>query len=143
MDKIEREIEVPASAEETWDAITDGERLAEWLAGEPAELDVRPGGELRITVDGERRSGFFEEITKPRRVAFWWSPEGDDGDGDASRVEIELEPGSEPDRTRVRVTETRPLAILDCRGVEAEPLESRLEGGAAPQMRAASLSLVG
>jgi uncharacterized protein YndB with AHSA1/START domain len=139
MEIAERDILVPASPEETWEAVTDGERLAEWLAGDPAEVDLRPGGELRITVDDEQRVGFFEEVDAPRRVVFWWSR--DDDEAEASRVEIELEP--ERDQTRVRVTETRPLAILDARGLEVELLESRLRGGAEPQMRAAALASAG
>ena len=43
---------------------------------------------------------------------FWWSAPGED----ATRVEIELEPDAE--RTRLRVVESRPFALLDLYGAE-------------------------
>lgn len=132
IDETSSELTVPASAEETWDALTDPERLAEWLADD-AELDLRPGGELTVRVDDERRSGFFEEVEPPRRLVFWWGPDGDE----PTRVEIELEPDGED--TRVRVVESRPLQVLDARGIE---VESWLGGDSSPQMRAPELSAI-
>jgi uncharacterized protein YndB with AHSA1/START domain len=132
IDETSSELTVPASAEETWDALTDPERLAEWLA-EDAELDLRPGGELAVRVDDERRSGFFEEVEPPRRLVFWWGPDGDA----TTRVEIELEPDGED--TRVRVVESRPLQVLDARGIE---VESWLGGDSSLQMRAPELSAI-
>jgi uncharacterized protein YndB with AHSA1/START domain len=112
MQESAREILVPAGPDETWEAITDPEQLREWL-GRDAEVELEPGGELAIELEGEgERRGFFEEIDAPRRLVFWWSAE----DAEASRVEIELEP--EPAGTRVRVVESRPLALLDVRGSE-------------------------
>jgi uncharacterized protein YndB with AHSA1/START domain len=132
IDETSSELTVPASAEETWDALTDPERLADWLA-EDAELDLRPGGELAVRVDDERRNGFFEEVEPPRRLVFWWGPDGDE----PTRVEIELEPDGED--TRVRVVESRPLQVLDARGIE---VESWLGGDSSPQMRAPELSAI-
>ena len=132
IDETSSELTVPASAEETWDALTDPERLAEWLADD-AELDLRPGGDLAVCVDDERRSGFFEEVEPPRRLVFWWGPDGDE----PTRVEIELEPDGED--TRVRVVESRPLRVLDARGIE---VESWLGGDSSPQMRAPELSAI-
>jgi uncharacterized protein YndB with AHSA1/START domain len=101
MDAAESETVVPASPEETWEAITDPEHLGEWFA-EDAEVDLRPGGELTI---GDR-NGFVEEVAEPSRFVFWWAADGEE----SSRVEIELEPAFEG--TRVRVIETRPLSAL-------------------------------
>ena len=101
MDSAESETVVPASPEETWEAITDPERMGEWFADD-AEVDLRPGGDLTI---GER-SGFVEEVAEPSRFVFWWAAEGEE----SSRVEIELEPAVAG--TRVRVIETRPLQAL-------------------------------
>jgi uncharacterized protein YndB with AHSA1/START domain len=106
MDEAESEVVVPASPEETWEAITDPERLGDWLA-EDAEVELRPGGDLTIRFDDGERSGFVEEVDEPRRLVFWWSAD----EAESSRVEIELEPA--PDGTRVRVIETRPLRELD------------------------------
>ena len=106
MDQADSEVLVPASLEETWEAITDPERLGDWLA-EGAELELRPGGDLTIPLDDGERTGFVEEVDEPRRLVFWWSAD----EAESSRVEIELEP--EPEGTRVRVIETRPLRELD------------------------------
>jgi uncharacterized protein YndB with AHSA1/START domain len=130
IDETSSELTVPASPEETWDALTDPERLAEWMA-EDAELDLLPGGELAVRVNDEERSGFFEEVEPPRRLVFWWGPE----EGDRTRVEIELEPDG--DGTRVRVVESRPLQILDAPAIE---VESWPGGDTSPQMRAPELS---
>ena len=128
------EVIVPAPAEETWEALTDPERLGEWL-GEDAELELRPGGDLEIRVGDEERHGFFEEVDPGRRLVFWWRADDDD---QSSRVEIDLEP--DPDGTRVRVTETRPLRVLDAPG---DDLATLIGGGGAPQMDSRPLALVG
>jgi uncharacterized protein YndB with AHSA1/START domain len=100
-DEVERETVVPATLEEAWRAVIE----SDWL-GEQATIDPTPGGD----VSGGGRSGFVEEAEAPRRLAFWWRAEGED----ATRVEIELEETA--DGTRVRVAETRPLAVLDAYG---------------------------
>jgi uncharacterized protein YndB with AHSA1/START domain len=122
---VEREIHVPATREETWQALTDPERLRDWLA-EEAELDLRPGGDLVVRTDGETREGFFEEVSEPERLVFWWA----ERDAELSRVEVELEEIDEG--TRVRVVEARPLVSLEAVGAGIE-FES---GGASPQMSA-------
>ena len=101
MEQAETETVVPATPEETWEALTDPDHLGEWFA-EDAEVDLTPGGDLQI---GER-SGFVEEVAEPERFVFWWAAEGEE----SSRVEIELAPAV--GGTRVRVTETRPLTAL-------------------------------
>ena len=103
MEAVEREIVLGGTAEEAWRAVVE----SDWL-GEDARVDPRPGGE----VEGGGRSGFVEEAEPPRRLAFWWRI----GDEDATRVEIELE--EREDGTLVRVTESRPLALLDLYGPE-------------------------
>ena len=116
-DDVIRETTVPAPLEQVWRSITEPEPLAEWL-GEALELDLEPGGELRIrTAAGEERAGWIEDVSEPRRLSFWWASDGQD----ATRVELELEDVTEG--TRIRVTESRPLAVLELRAAEL------LEGG--------------
>ena len=98
---VERELVVPEPREEVWHSLTE----PEWL-GENAAIDPRPAGEVRA---GER-AGFVEEADAPRRLVFWWSEPGDE----ASRVELELHDVEEG--TLIRVTESRPLALLDASG---------------------------
>ena len=101
--ELTREITLPATVEEVWRALAE----PEWL-GEDAAIDLRPDGDVRA---GER-TGFVEEAEAPGRLVFWWSAPGED----ATRVEIELEPDAE--RTRLRVVESRPFAMLDLYGAE-------------------------
>src|SRR5215212_1817796 len=102
---VERELTVPEEAEEVWRSLAE----PEWL-GHDAAIELREAGEVHA---GER-DGFVEEADPPRRLVFWWSAPGED----ASRVEIDLE--QLDDGTRVRVTESRPLAILDGRDLAIE-----------------------
>ena len=102
MEQAESQTVVPATPEETWEALTDPDHLGEWFADD-AEVELRPGGDLQI---GDR-SGFVEEVVESERFVFWWAAEGEE----SSRVEIELEPAVSG--TRVRVVETRPLSDLD------------------------------
>jgi uncharacterized protein YndB with AHSA1/START domain len=100
---IERELTLAETPEEVWESLTE----PDWL-GEDAAIELRPAGEVRA---GER-VGFVEDVEPPRRISFWWSEE----DAEATRVEIELDDA--PDGTRVRVIESRPLAVLDLVGPE-------------------------
>ena len=111
--ELNREITLPASPEEVWESLAE----PAWL-GDDASIELCPAGEVRA---GER-AGFVEEVAEPRRLVFWWSrPEED-----ATRVEIGLEEAG--DETILRVVESRPLAMLDLRGVEfvvsAPPLQT-------------------
>jgi len=89
---------VPGTPEDAWWAMVE----SDWL-GEDVRIDPRPGGEVLP-------GGFVEEADPPHRLVFWWSEPGAEG----SRVEITLEELDEG--TRVRVVESRPLAILDAYG---------------------------
>ena len=111
---VERELTVPETPEEVWRSLAE----PEWL-GEDAAIELREAGEVRA---GER-AGFVEEVDAPRRLVFWWSAP----DEEATRVELDLD---ETDAgTHIRVTESRPLAILDGRDLAIEFGEM---GGAGP-----------
>jgi uncharacterized protein YndB with AHSA1/START domain len=102
---VERELTVPNEIEEVWSSLSE----PEWL-GEDASIELREAGEVQA---GER-SGFVEEAEAPRRLVFWWSAPGEE----ATRVELDLD---ETDAgTHIRVTESRPLAILDGRDLAIE-----------------------
>jgi uncharacterized protein YndB with AHSA1/START domain len=103
---VERELLVPDTADEVWEALAE----PEWL-GEGASIELREAGDVQV---GER-SGFVEQADAPRRLVFWWR--GPD-EAEATRVELDLEEAAEG--TLVRVTETRPLALLDARGRDLE-----------------------
>jgi uncharacterized protein YndB with AHSA1/START domain len=117
---VERELVVPEAPEEVWRSLSE----PEWL-GEHAEIELRPAGEVRA---GDR-TGFVEAADPPSRLVFWWSAP----DEEATRVELDLDEVAAG--TRVRVTESRPLAVLDVYGVD---LASKLgvPGPDSPQMLA-------
>jgi uncharacterized protein YndB with AHSA1/START domain len=102
-DRVERELLLPASPEDVWDAVTG----PGWLADE-VDLDLRPGGDASF---GDGRSGWVEEARAPARLAFWWAEDGEP----ASRVVITIEPHRD-ETTRLRVVETRPLELLELVG---------------------------
>jgi uncharacterized protein YndB with AHSA1/START domain len=121
---VERELTVPEEAEEVWRSLAE----PSWL-GEDATIDLREAGEVRV---GDR-DGFVEEADAPRRLVFWWSAPGED----ATRVEIDLDQTEEG--TCVRVTESRPLEILDGRDLAIE-LGGQSSGGAGPMALAGMLA---
>ncbi len=96
--EIEREIVVPESPAEVWEALTEPERLEEWFATE-VELDARPGGSgVFRWGDGEEQRATVREVEPEERLVLDW----DDG----GEVVLELE--EVPDGTRLRVVETSP-----------------------------------
>jgi uncharacterized protein YndB with AHSA1/START domain len=121
---VERELTVPKEAEEVWRSLAE----PNWL-GEDATIELREAGEVRV---GDR-DGFVEEADAPRRLVFWWSAPGEE----ATRVEIDLD--QTEDGTCVRVTESRPLEILDGRDLAIE-LGGQSSGGAGPMALAGMLA---
>jgi uncharacterized protein YndB with AHSA1/START domain len=117
-DLITRELELPATPEEVWRALTDPAFLESWLA-DTVLLELWAGGEAVFTVGGRTRTGWVEEVTAPSarqadgddphegRLAFWWAED----DEPASRVELVIRPSEAG--TLLRVVETRPLQVLD------------------------------
>jgi uncharacterized protein YndB with AHSA1/START domain len=119
---VERQLTVPDGIEDVWESLAE----PEWL-GDDASIDLREAGEVRA---GER-TGFVEEVEAPRRLAFWWSAPGEE----ATRVELELRETELG--TQIRVTESRPLAILDGRDLAIE--FGGMSGGTGPTALAGAL----
>ncbi len=115
-DLIARELALAVSPEVVWEAVTDPSWLQSWLA-DRVSLELRPGGEARFSIDGRVRSGWVEEVSPPAadtgagRLAFWWAQDGEP----ASRVELDITPTVSG--TLLRVSETRPLEVLDLIGI--------------------------
>ena len=127
LDRIERELVLPAPPEAVWEIVTG----PGWLADE-VELDLAPGGEARFSSEDETRVGWVEDAVAPAgerpsgRLIFWWSSEGEP----ATRVELTIE-AEGTDSTRLRVLEERPLEILDLVGV---PLPGRGQTNPGPML---------
>src|SRR5690348_11894958 len=97
---IRREIVLPATRDEVWDALTAPERLEDWFAND-VEVDLRPGGGASFRwSNGEERRATVTEVDPERRLAFEWDDEGE------GEVEFTLE--DDADGTRLTVVETTP-----------------------------------
>jgi uncharacterized protein YndB with AHSA1/START domain len=96
---VERETLLEASPEEVWEALTDEDRLEEWMAPE-VELDPVEGGEISVRDGDDRRSGTVETVEEAERFAFTWSRPGEG----ESFVEFTIE--ALPGGSRVTVVET-------------------------------------
>jgi uncharacterized protein YndB with AHSA1/START domain len=95
---IRKEIILPATRVDVWDALTDEDRLEEWFAND-VELDLRPGGGASFRwSNGEERHATVTEVEPERRLAFDWE--------DAGTVEFTLD--DDIDGTRLVVVESSP-----------------------------------
>ncbi|HEY0416597.1 MAG TPA: SRPBCC domain-containing protein [Gaiellaceae bacterium] len=95
---IRKEIVLPASRDDVWDALTDAGRLEDWFANE-VELDLRPGGGASFRwSNGEERHAVVTEVEPERRLAFDWEDEGS----------VEFTLADDADGTRLVVVESSP-----------------------------------
>ena len=100
--RITRTIELDATTDVVWRALTEPALLGDWL-GSVVELDVRPGGEgVVVESDGQVLRARVDAVDPGRRLALRWRP--DDGEGPESTVELEVEESD--GGTRLVVTET-------------------------------------
>jgi uncharacterized protein YndB with AHSA1/START domain len=97
--RVERETLIEAAPDEVWEALTDEDRLQEWMAPE-VELDPVEGGEVLFRDGDDQRNGTVETLEEGERFAFTWSRPGEEG----SLVEFTIEPV--PAGTRLTVVET-------------------------------------
>lgn len=106
---VHRAIVLPIPRERAWDAVTDPEQLACWLADE-VELDAREGGAARFAwEDGTTRVGVVDELSEQRRIAFRWEGE----DAEESLVELTLDDVEGGTRVSVFEVRTRDLRSGD------------------------------
>jgi uncharacterized protein YndB with AHSA1/START domain len=108
-DRIEREIVISAPVARVWAVVTEPQHVGVWFGiGEPAEIDLRPGGIMRLDHgDGGQYSTRIVKVDPPHYLSYRWASgyPGEMATGDNSTlVEFFLEP--EADGTRLRVVET-------------------------------------
>jgi len=100
---IRKEIVLPATREDVWEALTEPERLEDWFANE-VEVDLQPGGDVSFRwSNGEERHATVTEVEPQRRLAFEW-----DGGTDEERGEVEFTLDDDVDGTRLVVIESSP-----------------------------------
>jgi uncharacterized protein YndB with AHSA1/START domain len=129
-DRIERDVFIAADAARVWAVLTEPEHVGIWFGnGEPAEVDLRPGGRIVFDHgDHGKLPAIIERIDEPRAFSFRWVAD-DTGGGEpraanATLVEFTLTP--EGGGTRLRVVES------GFGKVEAEPavIERRYKANA-------------
>jgi uncharacterized protein YndB with AHSA1/START domain len=90
---VRREIVLPETPTEVWEALTDPDRLEEWFANE-VELDLERGEGLFRWEDGSERRVSIDVLDPERRLGFRWTDE----DGAETRVDFTLVPDEEGTR---------------------------------------------
>jgi uncharacterized protein YndB with AHSA1/START domain len=96
--EISREIVLPTTREDAWDALTDPERLEEWFANE-VTLELREGGAAEFRwADGDVRRGAVETVRQEELLVLRWDDDG----------LVELSLTDAVGGTAVRVRETAP-----------------------------------
>ncbi len=89
---IERTLELKASPERVWRAISDPAELSRWFPTH-AELEVRPGGDGRFHFDGYGDAlVHVEAVDRPRYLAWRWLGEKPSPEESETLVEWWLEP---------------------------------------------------
>jgi uncharacterized protein YndB with AHSA1/START domain len=94
-DRIERTVQLTHSPERVWQALTTTEGLGTWF-GDSAEIDLRVGGQAKITWDsGDTATLTIERLEPPRVFGYTWPIYGlPEGDPRRTYVEFTLEPTS-------------------------------------------------
>lgn len=107
--QIERSIELPATTDEVWDKVVDGDLAEEWLG---VRIDPRPGG--KIVVPEKDTIGTVEEVDAGRSITWSWR----EPDGDPSQVIIEIDPTETGSRVTIverlieyRITGSPPIFL--------------------------------
>jgi uncharacterized protein YndB with AHSA1/START domain len=109
-DRIEREVYIAAPVSRVWEVVTEPKHVGMWFGnGEPAEIDLRPGGRIVFDHgDHGKLTAVIERVEESRRLSFRWAVDDRDGGEptatSATLVEFTLE--REGEGTRLRVIES-------------------------------------
>ena len=88
-DRIERTVQLSHPPEKVWQALTTAEGLGTWF-GNSAEVDLRVGGEARLTWDsGDTATLTIERLEPPRVFGYTWPVYGLPAD-DPRRTYVEF-----------------------------------------------------
>ena len=115
-DRVTRETLLPASRPEVWAALTEADRLAEWLGG-AVQIDPQPRGRVDIRgTAGVDRRGTVIAVNRPYRLVIeWWEGSAEDpGNGPVTHVEFLLQ--EEAGGTRLTVTEWHAVPLTGFKG---------------------------
>jgi uncharacterized protein YndB with AHSA1/START domain len=102
-DEVRREVVVEAPLERVWRAISEADQLVRWFPDKIAQIDLRPGGAIRIEWrDGEFDDGTVDAVEAPSRFVFRWHGAGFDSPETSVEFTLEAVEGG----TRVVVVES-------------------------------------
>ncbi|GIF63800.1 vanillate O-demethylase oxidoreductase VanB [Asanoa ishikariensis] len=92
-DRIERTVELAQPPERVWAALTTADGLGTWF-GNRAEVDLRVGGEAKLTWDsGDTATLTIERLEPPHVFGYTWPVHGlPDNDPRRTYVEFTLAP---------------------------------------------------
>ena len=104
-DRIERTVRIERPVDDVWAAITTAEGLSSWF-GQRTEIDLRVGGEARLTWDeGHVANLRIERIEAPTVFGYTWGIFGLP-EGDARRTYVEFTLAAEGTGTSLTVVES-------------------------------------
>jgi len=124
-DRIERDVYIAAPVSRVWEVVTEPKHVGMWFGnGEPAEIDLRPGGRIVFDHgDHGKLPAVVEKVEEHRYFSFRWAAHDSGGREptapNATLVEFTLEP--EGEGTRLRVIESGFTEVI----AESEVLERR------------------
>ena len=105
-ERIEREVVIEAPVEVVWAVVTEPRHVGSWFS-DAAEIDLRPGGDARLTWEQHGTSlARVEKVEPPHSFSFRWARgmNAPPGEGNSTLVEFSL--SAEGERTRLRVVES-------------------------------------
>lgn len=99
---IEHVVDIDAAPDTVYRMWTTADGLRAWW-GVAATADPRPGGEIRVDIDGEHvMVGEFVELDEPRRVVFTFGWEGGDPAPGTTTVDVRIEGNGSSSRVVLR-----------------------------------------
>lgn len=105
-ERIEHEVLIDAPLEVVWAVITEPDHVSGWFS-DVAEIDLRAGGKLTLTWEGDHaEQGRVEKVDPPHFLSFRWirGSATEVRGGNSTLVEFSL--SAEGEGTRLRVVET-------------------------------------
>ena len=126
-DTINREIVIDAPRTTVWAIVTEAQHLSGWLSDE-AEIDLRPGGSMRLTWHGHGTyMARIETVERPSKFAFRWrTRKGEPSEVNSTLVVVTLD--VEGDGTRLRIIESGFAALPWPEEEQARYLEENAKG---------------
>ncbi len=114
---VEHAVDIEAPPETVFDLWTTTEGLEAWWA-RSATVDARPGGAIRVDIDGEHvMVGEFVAVESPHRIVFTFGWENGELPPGASRVEV-----------TIVATDSGSQVVLRHDGLPVEFVEAHIRG---------------